>query len=113
MAYDSGRWCHDGNKITQQSAIKEGGTAVTAVIPTMEGRREWGTGQGDSKGGATMIGELTTVSSLAAAVTTAARAIAVVAATVEAAIVAAAVTATATAMVAAAAAAAAMTTVRQ
>ena len=45
-----GRWCDDGNKITQQPAIKEGGTVAMAVILKMEGRRGWGVGQGDNKG---------------------------------------------------------------
>jgi hypothetical protein len=42
--------CDDGNKITQQSAMKEDGTATTVIIPTMEGRRGWGAEQGASKG---------------------------------------------------------------
>ena len=62
--WPSGRWCNDGNKITQKSTIKEGGTAAPVVILTMEGRTEgrkgWDVGQGNSEGGgAVMIREVT------------------------------------------------------
>ncbi len=36
-------------KNTQQSAIQEGATATTAAIPTKEGRRRRGVGQGNNK----------------------------------------------------------------
>jgi hypothetical protein len=38
-----------GDKNTQQSAIQEGTTATTAVIPTKKGRRRWGAGQGNNE----------------------------------------------------------------
>jgi hypothetical protein len=42
------RWC-TGDKNTQQSAIQEGAIARTGAIPTKEGRRRWGAGQGNNE----------------------------------------------------------------
>ncbi len=42
------RWC-TGDKNAQQSAIEDGATATMAAIPTKEGRRRCGTGQGNNK----------------------------------------------------------------
>jgi hypothetical protein len=55
------RWC-TGDKNTQQSAIEDGATATMAAIPTMEGRRRCGMGQGNNKEKET-IGELAIVAS--------------------------------------------------
>jgi hypothetical protein len=42
------RWC-TGDKSTQQSAIQEDATATTAAIPTKDGRRRRGAGQGNNE----------------------------------------------------------------
>ncbi len=42
------RWC-TGDKNAQQSAIEDGATATMVAIPTKEGRRRCGAGQGNNE----------------------------------------------------------------
>ncbi len=55
------RWC-TGDKNAQQSAIEDGATATMVAIPTKEGRRRCGAGQGNNKE-EKMIEELVIVAS--------------------------------------------------
>ncbi len=57
------RWC-TGDKNTQQSAIQEGATAMTAAIPTKEGRRRRGAGRATTRWRKTTIGELAIFASM-------------------------------------------------
>jgi hypothetical protein len=55
------RWC-TGDKNAQQSAIEDGATATMAAIPTKEGRRRCGAGQGNNEE-EEMIGEIAIIAS--------------------------------------------------